>query len=215
MTCELQPGERLRIDELAKRFDVSIIPVREAIRVLQSEGLVVTVPHIGAAVAPIQADAITEALTIMEGLEIVSTRAAAERAGEADLADLEARVTAMDRVLAENRPAQWAVLNRQFHLRLTSIAGMPLLGDMLSRAFDRWERAWHFYFHGVFSRRIPVAQQEHHDLLRYLRSRDLPALEELVRRHNRSALVAYLSDPNLRGSSPHGVGPARDAPARP
>jgi DNA-binding GntR family transcriptional regulator len=198
VSCQLRPGERLRIDELARRFDVSIIPVREALRVLQSEGLVVTVAHIGATVAPIQVDAITEALTIMEGLELVSTRIAAERARETDLVDLEARVATMGHVLEENHPEQWALLNRQFHLRITGIAGMPLLGDMLSRALDRWERVWHFYFHGVFSRRIPIAQQEHHDLIRYIRARDLPALEETVRRHNRGALAAYMAEPGLR-----------------
>ena len=53
MRCELLPSERLIIDDLARRLNVSIIPVREAIQVLQSEGLVVIVPHAGATVAPI------------------------------------------------------------------------------------------------------------------------------------------------------------------
>ena len=56
VACDLLPSERLLIDDLARRYDVSIIPVREALRVLQSEGLVVNVPHVGTAVAPIEAD---------------------------------------------------------------------------------------------------------------------------------------------------------------
>ena len=49
--CELAPGTRLVIDDLAKQFHVSIIPVREALRLLQSEGLVQSVAHVGATVA--------------------------------------------------------------------------------------------------------------------------------------------------------------------
>ena len=63
--------------------------MREALQLLQSEGLVVMVPHVGATVAPISRESITEVFTVMEGLEIVATRAAAERATPADLAALE------------------------------------------------------------------------------------------------------------------------------
>lgn len=190
--CELGPNDRLRIEELAHRFDVSIIPVREALRVLQSEGLVVTVPHVGTAVAPIDVVSITEALTIMEGLEIVSTRIAAERAPAAAIDALAAQVAAMDDAATAGRAADWARLNRTFHLTIASQASMPLLEDMLARAFDRWERVWHFYFHGALTRRVAQAQAEHHDLLQQLRARDGPALEETIRNHNRAALAAYL-----------------------
>jgi DNA-binding GntR family transcriptional regulator len=198
ISCQLAPGTKLRIDELAERFDVSIIPVREALKVLQTEGLVVNVPHVGAAVSPIEANAITEALTIMEGLEIVSARAAAETATEADLAELDSRVGAMDTALAEERADDWVVQNRLFHLAIARIAAMPLLQDMLARAFDRWERVWRFYFEGVATRRILFAQAEHHDMMRQLRVRDLPALEDTFRRHNRAALAAYLAEHELR-----------------
>ena len=51
LRCELAPGTRLVIDDLAKQFRVSIIPVREALRLLQSEGLVLSTAHVGATVA--------------------------------------------------------------------------------------------------------------------------------------------------------------------
>jgi DNA-binding GntR family transcriptional regulator len=194
ISCQLAPGSRLRIDELASRFDVSIIPVREALKVLQSEGLVVTVPHVGAAVSPIETNAITEALTIMEGLEIVSARAAAATAIEADLSELDLRVATMDRALAEGRAGEWVAQNRQFHLAIARIADMPLLQDMLTRAFDRWERVWRYYFEGVATRRMLLAQAEHHAIMRHMRARDLASLENTVRRHNQAALAAYLAE---------------------
>jgi DNA-binding GntR family transcriptional regulator len=190
VTCELQPDERLRIDEIARRYGVSIIPVREALHVLQSEGLVVNVPHVGTAVAPIEADSIVEALTILEGLESVSTRIAAERARERDLDDLADQVAAMDRALSGGRTEQWATLNREFHLTIARIASMPLLRDMLTRAFDRWERVWHHDFQGL-ARRVSQAQAEHHEMVRLMRARSFAALEDTVRTHNRAAVAAY------------------------
>ena len=81
MRCDLRPGERLIIDDLARRLEVSIIPVREALQLLQSEVLVVNVPHVGATVALLSRESIIDVFTVLEGLETVATRLAAERAG--------------------------------------------------------------------------------------------------------------------------------------
>src|ERR1044071_395065 len=86
--CELRPGERLVIDDLARRLEVSSIPVREALQLLQSEGLALMVPHVGATVAPLGRDSLAEVFAVMEGLESVAARAAAQRAGEEDLQGL-------------------------------------------------------------------------------------------------------------------------------
>jgi len=191
LTCELAPGERLVIDELARRFAVSIIPVREAIRLLQSEGLVTTVAHVGATVAPMSEDAIAEVFAILEGLEAVGTRAAAERATDTDLDALAALLHAMDEALEGHNPARWADMNTEFHLAIGAIARMPVLQDMLQRAFDRWMRVRHFYFSGVLVRRAAQAQAEHREILSMMRQRDYAGLEHVIRQHNRDALTAY------------------------
>ena len=79
MRCEIAPGERLVIDDLARKLEVSIIPVREALQLLQSEGLILNVPHVGATVAPITRESILDVFTLLEGLEIMATRLVAER----------------------------------------------------------------------------------------------------------------------------------------
>ena len=122
--CELAPGERLVIDELARRFDVSIIPVREALRLLESEGLIVSVAHAGTTVAPISRHSIVEVFALLEGLETVSARAAARAAaGGEDLAELDALVDAMDAALASQSAGAWAELNTAFHLAISSAVG--------------------------------------------------------------------------------------------
>jgi DNA-binding GntR family transcriptional regulator len=189
--CELGPGERLVIDELARRLQVSIVPVREALRLLESEGLVISVAHVGATVAPISRESIAEVFTVLEGLEAVSTRAVARRAQATDFTALDRLAVDMDRALAEGRPNEWAELNTRFHLAIGRLCGMPMLEQMLQRALDHWERVRRHFFNGVLSHRASEAQREHHQLLSQMKAGDLAGLERTIRDHNQGALAAY------------------------
>jgi DNA-binding GntR family transcriptional regulator len=189
--CELQPGERLVIDDLARRLEVSSIPVREALQLLQSEGLGLMVPHVGATVAPISHESVAEVFTVMEGLESVSARAAAERARTEDLDALQEIVAAMDRALAMDAHEQWAELNTRFHAGISRLSAMPMLQDMMERVLDRWDRVRRFFFAGVLVHRAQQAQKEHHSLLDAMRAKDWARLEQTIREHNRGALAAY------------------------
>lgn len=191
LRCELRPGSRLVIDDLAQRFQMSIIPVREALRLLEAEGLVNTIAHVGGTVAPISHDSVVEVFTILEGLELVATRVAAERATDQDIASLCRLIGEMDRAIESGSPGLWAELNTRFHLAIARIAGLPMLQEMLQRAFDRWDRVRRYYFSDVLVHRTRKAQAEHRVLVEQIRARDLAALEQTVREHNRAALIAY------------------------
>ncbi len=191
--CELQPGERLIIDELARRLQVSIIPVREALQTLQAEALVVSVPHVGTSVAPVSRESIVDVFSVLEGLETVATRLVAERGSPEDLEKLEALVAAMDHAVAEQRHEAWADLNRKFHLTISELPGLDLLSELTARVLDRWERVRRYFFKGVLVHRVAQAQEEHRALLTAMRSRDRARVQELVRQHNHGALAAYLA----------------------
>jgi len=191
--CELAPGDRIVIDDVARRFEVSIIPIREALRLLESEGFVVSVVHTGTTVAPVSRQLVVEVFALLEGMETVSGRAAASSAGADGLAALDALVKRMDRALAAGRPGHWAELNTEFHLAISRLSGMPMVDQMLRRALDHWDRVRRYFFDGVFTRRAETAQQEHHRMLAHLRAGDIDRIEETMRAHNRGALEAYLS----------------------
>lgn len=87
---DLAPGERLRLEELASRFDVSLTPVRHALRRLESEGLVVSLPRRGSRVAPLSLEELEEIQALRLGLETFLARAGAERCTKAALAEMEA-----------------------------------------------------------------------------------------------------------------------------
>ena len=87
---ERAPGERLPLEELAARFQVSLTPVRHALRRLESEGLVVSVPRRGSRVAPLSVEELEEIQAIRLGLETFLAREGAERCTKSALAEMTA-----------------------------------------------------------------------------------------------------------------------------
>jgi DNA-binding GntR family transcriptional regulator len=94
---ELAPGARLRLEELAGGFDVSLTPVRHALRRLESEGLVVSRPRRGSRVAPLSVEELEEIQAIRLGLETFLARAGAERCTPEALAAMECARDEMER----------------------------------------------------------------------------------------------------------------------
>jgi len=188
---ELEPGRRLVIDEIGRQLKVSAIPIREALQLLQSEGLVQSAPHVGATVSPLSEGEVQEVFAIMEGLETVAVREAARRLDDAGAAVLTALVSEMDGALEARDYERWAALNVSLHRAIGEIARMPLLREMTERVLSRWERLRRHYFQGVLVPRVEQAQREHRALLDALLLRDGVRAEQVVREHNRAAQVAY------------------------
>jgi DNA-binding GntR family transcriptional regulator len=191
MRCELPPGQRIVIDELARRLHVSAIPVREALHLLTSERLVVNVPHVGATVAPIAPESVHEVFTVMEGLEMVAAREAAARLQGGQAGELEDLLRVMDEALRTEAYAEWSDLNSRFHLAISAMTDMPLLRDMTERALSQWDRIRRHFFEGVLVRRAVTAQREHHELFAAMKAGAPGPIEEVVRRHNQGALQDY------------------------
>lgn len=188
---ELRPGERLVIDELARRLDVSAIPVREAMQQLQSEGLIVNQPHVGATVGPLSENEVREVFAIMEGLEAVAAREAAQLMTAEDAQRLRGIVAKMDAALADGQLEAWAELNGSLHRAIGAIAAMPMLQDMTERVLMRWRRLRRHFFEGVMVPRAEQAQREHRELVEALAGGDIEAVERVVQSHNRGASRAY------------------------
>jgi DNA-binding GntR family transcriptional regulator len=85
---QLRPGERLRLDELAERYQVSLTPVRHALRRLESEGLVVSERRRGSRVAPLSVEELEEIQALRLGLETFLARHGAVRCDAAALEEM-------------------------------------------------------------------------------------------------------------------------------
>jgi DNA-binding GntR family transcriptional regulator len=187
----LPPGQRLIIDEIAGELGLSIIPVREALQLLQSERLVEIRPHAGATVSPITHQNIEEVFTILEGMEAVTVRRIAKRRPPGLTGRLEALMQQMDRAEKRSEAEKWSALNMEFHLAMSEATGMPWLHEITTRVLGNWDRIRRHFFRGGSEHRFAEAQKEHHAILRALVREDADQAEELARQHNRRAFRHY------------------------
>lgn len=189
---EYKPGERLVIDELAPRFGMSQIPVREALQQLQAEGFVEIQPHVGATVTRIEAGQITEIFELLESLELISGRAASSVMTDEDFTRVESMLREMDGL--EQDLDLWSAANMRLHQQICDYAGMPLVKNALTNTLVHWDRVRRFYLTDVFKHRVHAAQREHWQMLRAMRAGDLERLAQIVRDHNRAARTAYTAN---------------------
>jgi DNA-binding GntR family transcriptional regulator len=126
----MSPGARLRQEELAEVFGTSRIPVREALRALEYEGLVTSEPHRGFTVTALDADDVEEVYDLRILLESDAVRLALPLLTDDDLEELEELFRVMQ--AAETPDAQLAARER-FYLRLYSVTGRPRLVGLIMR----------------------------------------------------------------------------------
>lgn len=190
LTGKHAPGARLVIDELAVRLNVSQIPIREAIQLLEADGFVKTEPHVGARVVEINAAFIFEVFALLESLEIICSRAACSAMTDAHLQTLTQMVKKMDESLHD--PESWSEQNKAMHLFICECANTLLVMKMMQKAFDHWDRLRFQYLQKISATRIYNAQEEHRLLLAAFLQRDPVAVEQIIREHNQSALQSYI-----------------------
>ena len=174
----LQPDAPLRQDHVAREFNSSHVPVREAFRQLEAEHLVVGLPRRGVRVAPLDATSVKEIAEMRAALEVVALRQAAAKLTPAHLAGIELALIEGDN--AETL-AEFEAANRAFHQALVAPCGMPRLLaslDGLQRANSRLVFAM---AHSSGWR--PRSNQDHRLILGALRARNIEQACGLLARH--------------------------------
>ena len=188
---ELRPGEPLRQELLADRFATSRMPVREALRVLESEGLVVLVPHKGAAVAPLDPAELEEVYEMRVAAETLALRRAIPELSNAQI-DRAERI--QDRAEASGM-RDFGALNKAFHTTLYAPCGRPRLLAHIAALGDVADRYLTFTAGSLDYR--DRSHREHRALLAACRQRDEAAAVDMLTRHISEAgetLLRYLRD---------------------
>lgn len=177
------PGYRLVINQLAREMGLSPIPVREAIRRMEAEGLVLFNRNTGAVVAPMDASACVETLEALAVIEGYATRVSAPHLGAPDLARLRDVNARMRQAMESLDFVGFGRLNREFHSAIYERCPNAYLVDMIRRAWQRMDQVRHSTF-GLISGRARSSVEEHDLLVRELEA-GAPgeAIEELVREH--------------------------------
>jgi len=181
LSGELSEGEPLRQEALAASLGMSRIPVREALRLLEAEGLVVFNPHRGAVVSTASLDEIEELFELRALIESDLFRRAAPKLGREALDRAYAILQAYDVALTDGRISEYGELNWQLHATLYAAAERPfVLGvvEKLHRQAERYTRMQLSLTHGE-----KRAAREHLELVKAAENADAVAGAQLLREH--------------------------------
>lgn len=182
-----KPGARLLETELAARFGVSRTPVREALRRLESQGVVTHEPRKGAVVAALDYDQLGELYAVREVMEGLAARLAARHASEPEIALLYDMIAADEAVTAPRAQAQ---ANKRFHRQLHLASHNRYLVETLNPV----RRSLALLGDTTFSApgRIEASNAEHREIVDAVAARDGEAAEAAARRHIAGAYAVRL-----------------------
>lgn len=188
---EVKPGERILAEDWADRLGLSATPVREAIRLLEAEGIIESHPHRGAYVTRVSRAEFVEVYRMRGALESLAVRMVIEVLSEEErhgLCDKLEKVQATFRREGERNAAKARAANREFHFGLYSaVAGPRLLASIKSL----WA-VFPFDTLMVVPGRSGAAANEHEEVLRGIRKGDADAAVEAMKRHIEGAAQLLL-----------------------
>lgn len=127
MEGDLEPGSRLVVDQISAKLNVSPVPVREALRILEGEGQVTYAPHRGYRVAEFSLDDLREIYRICDILEADAIRIAVPLLDEEHIARLGTHLAETETAEREGDLLAWTMANWAFHFELFAAANRPIL----------------------------------------------------------------------------------------
>ncbi|MGW5019944.1 GntR family transcriptional regulator [Streptomyces cacaoi] len=202
---ELAPGTSLSEIVLSEAFGVSRTPVREALKQLQTEGLVDIRPRVGTFVSAPSRREITELFQMKELLEGAAARLLAQRGRVVELKQLEENLLRADEAVRKGGQDRYAELVHEFHDLIMRGADNAKLADHYQTLMN--QLAYHRLVHTSLSQpgRATRSESEHHHVLELIRAKDGDGAERVMREHVRASYRALMDSLDRQAST--------DAPA--
>ena len=178
---DLKPGERLMELQLAEKLGVSRTPIREAIRMLQQEGLAVTIPRKGAEVAKMTEKEMEDVLKIREALEVLAVQLACETISKEQLTMLSIQVKKFGQAVRTKDIKKIAEADMNFHDLIYQAADNPRLIGMLNHLREEIYRYRVEYLKDEMN--YPHLIDEHQQILFGLSNKDKEYVAEMMKKH--------------------------------
>lgn len=185
--CEFEPGQRLRVEELQRKFGFSSSPLREALNRLVNQGFVTALEHRGFRVAPMSVEAMTDLTRVRLLIEAEAMQDAISHGGDRwesevvaafhGLSLVEKRLSGAPAALSD----EWSERHRAFHLSIYSACTSPLLLSMVETVFDQAERFRRFS--ALHRKKNRPKGNEHQRILDAVVSRDKEHAVKLLQQH--------------------------------
>ena len=178
---ELKPGERLMEVKLTKKLGVSRTPVREAIHMLEIEGLAKVVPRKGASVSDITEEDLQDVLEVRCALEELAVELACARRSEEDIVSIKRAARAFMEATKTENISEMAEMDVEFHNHIFSATGNKRLIQLVGNLSERMYRYRIEYLKNkaVYEGLI----REHNDIIRYIESNAPSEARGAIRKH--------------------------------
>lgn len=194
-----QPGQRLPERTLAVELQVSRTPLREALKILATEGLVVISPNRGAVVADVSAADMKEKAYVLSVLEQSAAQLACVRASDEDIAELQALHYEMKASFLRRDRQNYFRLNQDIHNRIVALSGNSTLIDIhanLSRQLYRVR-----YLSNQKNDKWAKAMEEHEAIMAALEARDAARVGDELRNHLGKTWIKYANGEPVSGEA--------------
>lgn len=193
LSGHLRPGQQLKQRELADQLGMSLTPIREVLRLLESEGLLEHIPYKGVFVAEVSLQEVEEIVPIRAVLEQMAAELGVPRLTSQEIETLERLAKAMEEALAQKKFAQIRQLNYDFHRTINQASGSATLVKMIERLWPVFATTILWMIPGRAERSV----QQHFEILEAIKERDTMRATTLIAEHSRSsgkAIVEFLRD---------------------
>jgi DNA-binding GntR family transcriptional regulator len=194
----LAPGARLNERLLTAQLGVSRTPLREAFKVLATEGLVELLPNRGAIVSHIDAERLSETLAVIGALEALAGELACRNASDAQLNEIRALHYEMIAYHARGDLAGYFKFNQAIHFKLVKYSGNAMLYNVYRQLNGNVRRAR--YMANLSKERWDAAVREHEEILAALGARDVKRIKALLSEHLAHKLSSVLGELEARAA---------------
>lgn len=192
------PGQRIVIDQVAKELGLSTIPIREAIRQLESDGLIQYKPYSGAIVSGINETEYIEVLSVLSVLDGYATALSSQNFTAQQIEHLILLNNQMEEALHNFDFERFGQLNREFHSVIYEQCGNDYLIEEIRLAQQRLDRVRRSIF-TILPQRTIQSIAEHSEMIQlFQQGASFHQVEEIVRQHRLNTINAFKSRKNKK-----------------
>jgi DNA-binding GntR family transcriptional regulator len=193
---QIEPGSRITIQEIAEKYGVSQMPVREALQWLQGEGLLKIIPHKGAKVNHINAQLIKNHYEIRGAIALLLAKKSMDRISDNEILELERKHEEYMKATAEKDINLILQRDRDFHLFIYNHAENADAVDIYDKYSELLGALRKKYGLGEDRRKEKVEQ--HGEIIQALKQKNVSLLEEIITNHNENAKQDLLMQMSLK-----------------
>lgn len=180
------PGDKIVISRIAKWNECSEIPVREALRRLESEKLVELIPNKGAVVSSVSKGYMEQLFAVKIVLESYAARLSVDTLSPSQLSKLRKLAAEMENALNANDLKKCSALNYKFHMLIYRSTKNQVLADYIDEMWNKWPI-------GRYTNYVPddwyrISTKQHFEIVDAIEARDYDRVEQLIHAHKRGAL---------------------------